>query len=98
MPFMHTAGMTHYIVGNLECNGGILCDFVVCFAVVKLLACIYGMISSRRRKCVESPIIKPTNYQNSDIFLRRRLITINWKLLANKARALHYMQLFHSAR
>ncbi len=36
-----------------------------------------------------SPIIKPENYQDGNILLRKSLNAINWSLVANKARALH---------
>lgn len=31
-----------------------------------------------------------------DMLLRRRIITMNWKLVANKARALYYMRILRS--
>ncbi len=38
-----------------------------------------------------SPRIKPRD-QEYDLLLRKRLNAMNWKLLANKARALYYMK------
>ena len=36
-----------------------------------------------------SPIIKPENYQDENILLRKSLNAMNWSLVANKARAFH---------
>ncbi len=36
-----------------------------------------------------SPAIKPLDYKNEDLLLRKELIAVNWQLIANKARALY---------
>ena len=59
--------------------------YVVCMKLVWYL--LHGTQQSK-----QSPAIEAENCQKNDVLLRRCLSTMNWKLIANKARALHYMK------
>ena len=39
-----------------------------------------------------SPIIKPVDYRNEDLLLRKSLAAVNWSLVTNKARFLYYLK------
>ena len=71
-------------------------DFFCVFSIMKVL--MWAISTTRNQigsanKITASPPIKPTNYQNQDLHLRRCLVTMHWKLIANKSRALYYMKM-----
>ena len=39
-----------------------------------------------------SPVIKPVDYRNEDILLRKSLAAVHWSLVTNKARFLYYLK------
>jgi hypothetical protein len=45
-----------------------------------------------KKKNENPPAIKPENYQDENMLLRKSLNAVNWSLVANKARALYYMK------
>ena len=71
---------------------------VVLFCVLYTTASFLSWLLSRllqQRQCVLafiSPAIKPVDYRNEDLLLRRSLNATNWHLVANKARALYYLK------
>ena len=71
---------------------------VVLFCVLYTTASFLSWLLSRllqQRRCVLafiSPAIKPVDYKNEDLLLRRSLNATNWHLVANKARALYYLK------
>lgn len=74
------------------CIWDIIIDFLHIFAVVKLISWIFDQPCCRFVSLKKSPPLKPRILYH-DMFLRKRLMAINWKLMANKARAMYYMKL-----
>ena len=71
-------------------------DLFYIFSIMKVLVWAISTMyfqTGNEKKVTTSPPIKPTNYQNQDLYLRECLVTMHWKLIANKARALYYMKM-----
>ena len=68
---------------------------VICFACVKLVYWVMNLNKNILLQLKQSPVIKPINYPDEDIMLRRSLIAMNWKLISNQARALYYIRMAH---
>ena len=64
--------------------------FTILYAAASLLSRALSSVVVPRTGV--SPAVKPTDYVNEDILLRRSLVAVNWSLVANKARALYYLK------
>lgn len=72
------------------CIWDVILDFLQIFVIVKIIS--WTLERSRPAAMIKSPQLKPRTLYH-DMFLRKRLMAINWKLIANKARAMYYMKL-----
>ncbi len=59
-----------------------------------LLYWVLGVSAPYQRR---SPRLRPTEVEH-ELLLRKRLSTLNWKMLANKARALYYTKFIYSSK
>jgi hypothetical protein len=71
-------------------------DVMVAFCVLYTVASLLSWLLTQHRQRPAfnwlSPAIKPVDYKNEDLLLRKELTAVNWQLIANKARALHYLK------
>lgn len=73
----------------------LICSLFTYLCVLYTLVSLISKITARiikTKKGVISPIIKPENYKDDDILLRKSLAAVNWKLIANKANALYLLK------
>ena len=67
--------------------------FTILYAAASLLSWALSSVVVPPRAVVNvSPAVKPADYVNEDILLRKSLVAVNWSLVANKARALYYLK------
>lgn len=70
-------------------------EFIRIFLVVKIVFWMLTRVEKSARKW--SPRIRPVETKG-DFLLRTHLVYMNWKILANKARALYYIKRSHQRR
>ena len=68
--------------------------FCVLYTVASFLSWLLHQLTQQRQRIVEfiSPAIKPLDYNNEDLLLRKALTAVHWQLIANKATALHFIK------
>ena len=68
--------------------------FCVLYTVASFLSWLLKQLTQQRQRIVEfiSPAIKPLDYNNEDLLLRKALTAVHWQLIANKATALHFIK------
>ena len=68
--------------------------FCVLYTVASFLSWLLQQLTQQRQRIVEfiSPAIKPLDYNNEDLLLRKALTAVHWQLIANKATALHFIK------
>ena len=64
--------------------------FCVLYTVASFLSWLLQQLLQQRHRITSliSPAIKPIDYRNEDLLLRKALTAVNWQLIANKANAL----------
>ena len=72
------------------CIWDIVIEFLQIFVTVKLIS--FMLNPTVPNPSTKSPTLRPKMLYE-DAFLRKRLMAINWKLMANKARAMYYMKI-----
>lgn len=72
------------------CIWDIVIEFLQIFVTVKLISLMLNPTAPN--PSMRSPTLRPKMLYE-DAFLRKRLMAINWKLMANKARAMYYMKI-----
>ncbi len=72
----------------------LLVEFLRILITVKAVCWMLSLSTIFQRR---SPRLRPSEVGH-ELLLRKRLMTLNWKLLANKARALYYTKRAHSHR
>ena len=79
-----------------HCGGGTLCTLATYLCILYTAVSVVVRMASKLFAVMDrrpaSPAIKPENYQDSDLLLRRSLAAVNWSLVANKAKALHSLK------
>ncbi len=80
--------------GHLPSPWVLVMEFFLILITVKV---VFWMLSRSAIVQRRSPRITPIELGH-ELLLRKRLVTLNWKLLANKARALYYTKRVHSRR
>jgi predicted deacetylase len=68
--------------------------FCVLYTVASFLSWLMRQLTQQRQRIADfiSLAIKPIDYKNEDLLLRKALTAVNWQLIANKANALHCMK------
>ncbi len=70
----------------------VIVGLCVLYTIVSFLSWWMSRPQSQRIAAFLSPHIKPLDYRNEDLLLRKELTAVNWQLIGNKARALHYLR------
>ena len=70
----------------------VLVLFCVLYTAASFLSLLLTRFMQQRVANRSSPAVKPVDYRDDNLLLRKSLNAANWQIVANKARALHYLK------